>query len=258
MKGIEVLYCLTALLSVLLPICLPRALIGGGLAAEAVLLIAMAVLFLCGAATTGLQGRLFLRIFDRRLRSRTRLQYLMAGYLYTIISFAGLYFLLIFVCDYLDAAGDYCWYREAVLHASPDELRHIIGEGLRAPGGKAFRGMDRELWNGPESWDLPAHRDWLRGGHPAGPVPLDRIFAVARGEADQAVLYRGDQTWQVYGDCLYLSAITVATVGYGDISPANFPAKFLVALEVLMGQLILFIGLGAVFSNLLSGANRPT
>ena len=256
MKGKEVLYCLVALLSVLLPVCLPQALIGGGLATEAVLLIALAVLLLCGAATAGLQGRLFMRVFDRRLRSRTRLQYLMAGYLYAIISFAGLYFLLIFVCDYLDAAGDYRWYRGAVLQASPDELQHIIGEGLRAPGGKAFRGMDSELWNGIESWDLPAHRDWLRGGRPAGPVPLDRIFAAVRGETEQAVLYRGDQTWRVYGDCLYLSAITVATVGYGDISPANFPAKLLVALEVLMGQLIVFIGLGAVFSNLLSGAGR--
>lgn len=257
MKGKEVLFCLAALLSVLLPLCLPQALIGG-LADEAVILIALAVLLLCGAATTGFQGRLFLRIFDRRLRNRTRLQYLMACYLYTIISFAGLYFLLIFVCDYRDAAGDYRWYRGAVLHASPDELRHIIIEDLRAPGEKAFRGMDSELWNGIESWDLPAHRAWLRGGRSAGPVPLARILTAARSDAEQTVLYRGDQTWRVYGDCLYLSAITVATVGYGDISPVNFPAKFLVALEVLMGQLIVFIGLGAVFSNLLSGANRPT
>lgn len=49
-----------------------------------------------------------------------------------------------------------------------------------------------------------------------------------------------------FGDALYLSLVTLATVGYGDITPHSAPARVVVVVEVVMGVLLLLFGFAEI------------
>ncbi len=55
---------------------------------------------------------------------------------------------------------------------------------------------------------------------------------------------------------LYFSVITLATVGYGDITPASDTARAVAMAEALVGQLYLVAVVGTVVGNI-SGTRRP-
>ena len=59
--------------------------------------------------------------------------------------------------------------------------------------------------------------------------------------------HRG-QLHQVYIDSIYLSAITITTVGYGDMTPDTTIAKLITALEGLVGVGFLGLAVGHYFS----------
>ncbi|MBC8186362.1 two pore domain potassium channel family protein [candidate division KSB1 bacterium] len=52
----------------------------------------------------------------------------------------------------------------------------------------------------------------------------------------------------IFFDFLYLSVITVSTLGYGDIVPTTTLAKFLIMIQTIVGYLFLYIFLGLVIS----------
>lgn len=212
----------------------------------------LAVLAVCCVFIARVHWYFVARMFDRRLGSMTRFKYLVASYLYTIAAFAGIYFLLVFIFDFVDADDDYNRYRFIALQATAEEQQYLIEYDLRIPAQKAFRGMHDELWTSVDSWELPANSKTL----PVSPnlVPLASILDAACLPRSDVIRYRSDHRWTVYGDCLYLSSVTASTVGYGDISPANYFAKFFVSLEVIIGQMIMVIGLGTVFSNIYRAA----
>lgn len=51
-------------------------------------------------------------------------------------------------------------------------------------------------------------------------------------------------------DYIYFSIITITTVGYGDYSPKNFEAKFLVCSEVILGFIIVIFFISSVISKI--------
>lgn len=53
---------------------------------------------------------------------------------------------------------------------------------------------------------------------------------------------------EVFFDSLYLSTITISTVGYGDLVPLSWPARALSALEGLVGIAFFGIAFGHYFS----------
>lgn len=52
-----------------------------------------------------------------------------------------------------------------------------------------------------------------------------------------------------FGDALYFSMITLASVGYGDIVPTGSVARLLVLIEVVSGVLLLLFGLNEIVSH---------
>ena len=54
-----------------------------------------------------------------------------------------------------------------------------------------------------------------------------------------------------FSDCFYFSVVTFTTLGFGDVVADNAPARFLVALEVIFGYVMLG-GLISIFSNKLA------
>lgn len=51
-----------------------------------------------------------------------------------------------------------------------------------------------------------------------------------------------------FSECLYFSIATLATVGYGDITPATDAARLLAALQVIIGVLLLLFGFSEIMS----------
>ena len=61
-------------------------------------------------------------------------------------------------------------------------------------------------------------------------------------------MFHNNYPSDAFFDSLYLSIITVSTLGYGDIVPATTLAKFLVMVQTIVGYLFLYIFLGLVVS----------
>ena len=59
--------------------------------------------------------------------------------------------------------------------------------------------------------------------------------------------------WSVF-DSLYMTVITLATIGYGRISPVSLGANLLVTVEALFGMLTIAVGSGLLFARF----SRPT
>ena len=51
-----------------------------------------------------------------------------------------------------------------------------------------------------------------------------------------------------YAESLYFSIITMATVGYGDITPVTNVARLIAAVEVVLGVLLLLFGFSEIMS----------
>lgn len=58
-----------------------------------------------------------------------------------------------------------------------------------------------------------------------------------------------DRLHAVFGDALYLSVVTMTTVGYGDLAPMGFMAKTLTAIQGLFGIGFVGLVLGQYFSS---------
>ncbi len=79
---------------------------------------------------------------------------------------------------------------------------------------------------------------------------LGLVFAylfIAVAGFEEQFFVQGPQPNTVY---LYFSYITLATIGYGDFTPAANPGRFLAVAEGLMGQLYLVTILALIVSNL--------
>jgi len=50
-------------------------------------------------------------------------------------------------------------------------------------------------------------------------------------------------------ESLYLSVVTLSTVGYGDISASSALARMMVAAEILLGVLMLLFGVQAILTS---------
>ena len=60
-----------------------------------------------------------------------------------------------------------------------------------------------------------------------------------------------------FAECLYYSVVTLSTVGYGDIQPISGPARFVSAVEIVMGVLLLLFGFSAIIRHTPANTRTP-
>jgi hypothetical protein len=59
-----------------------------------------------------------------------------------------------------------------------------------------------------------------------------------------------------FSDALHFSVVTLSTVGYGDIQPADDGIRLLAAIQMVLGQLLLLFGFAEIMRSHAGGGRR--
>ena len=123
---------------------------------------------------------------------------------------------------------------------------------------RAFKGIEKKLWS---SYDYPS-RSFIEANNDSTNrwyfLGIDNFNSITTEEIRQVIsssstpyhpTYLSAHIGSVYVDCLYFSVICMATVGFGDISPALWYTKLFTILEVVIGMSIFVIAIGMLFSD---------
>lgn len=178
-----------------------------------------------------------------RVPSKTYgLTILLFSYLALIISFASLYYTVIWVSDMQDAVDQYYYYRHVRKAWS---IRLKLDPPRRTESSRAFKGIERHLWSGIEE----SARPFYYQADMQAPVP--DILALTDfpddGFPKHVVEYDQKALWPVFLDAIHYSIVTMATVGYGDIIPQTRLAKVVTDIQIISGQALFVFALGLVF-----------
>jgi len=170
--------------------------------------------------------------------------------------FSALYFQLSVFSGRIDA------YRKDRIYTSQYKTIKEINpdyEIIKVADRRAFRGIERKLWS---SYDYPtrqfveSHNDstnhWyflaLNNFQDISSSDIQQVIEASATNGHQNT-YLKRNIPEVYIDCLYFSIICMATVGFGDISPALWYAKIFVSMEVIIGLSIFVFAIGMLFSD---------
>lgn len=179
--------------------------------------------------------------FKRRASRGERLWLVVSAYASIIMAFAGLYYSMSVFDDYHDALSKYDYYLRAGARWRTGEIKQI----QRIADQRAFRGVAWRTWSGVD-WSPPG------GGIPAfdesSPRPVERMADEARRDFKDVVRFVPAARFYVLIDSLHLSVVTMATLGYGDISPMAWYAKLFADLQVISAVVLFGGALGMLFS----------
>lgn len=162
---------------------------------------------------------------------------ILVSYVGGILVFGGLYFSMALMGDRQYAAAHYNYYRNYA-----DSFANEVAAGQIAVvpfdgRDRAFAGIESRLW-GTLDDDLPLTSLEFQKNPQAYRVSLARKHSFK----DVAV-FKPKAFWDVFLDCQHLSVMTMATVGYGNISPNAWYAKLATNLEALTGTSLLVVAL---------------
>jgi hypothetical protein len=181
--------------------------------------------------------------FRARDTIAVQLRVILVSYLGGILVFAGLYFSMALIGD-LDYAAAHHAYYKTYADSFPNEV--ASGEIAVLPFAgreRAFVGIEARLW-GTLDDGLPVSSLEFQKNPQAYRVGLAR----QRPLKDVAV-FRPEAVWDVLLDCQHLSVMTIATVGYGNISPNTWYAKMATNLEALTGAALLVVALALLLGS---------
>ncbi|MES2710183.1 MAG: potassium channel family protein [Pseudomonadota bacterium] len=90
-------------------------------------------------------------------------------------------------------------------------------------------------------------------------VAFAAIYRIADGLSRVPLFHmEGVGHWLAFPDALYMSLVTQATVGYGDVTPHDDGVRLLAAAQVVLGQLLLLFGFAELMRGRSDGrAPRP-
>ena len=175
--------------------------------------------------------------FERRGR-RELMTIVVGSYFAIIFIFAGVYYKMSFYGDHSSALLKYQQYRDNAerVHAN------LLTGGSLPKDHRAFSGVEYRLWSGVD-WPVDAlvnPAEFDAGGVAIGPGDM---LETARQPTDEVICFIPGARMHVLGNCLYYSATTITTLGYGDISPTAWYTRAASVCEVLTGILVIGVAL---------------
>lgn len=169
----------------------------------------------------------------------------LGGYLSVLLIFVSLYYLFVFIGDFVDTRESDAYY-----HAEAQRMRQRPDREprYRQVSERAFSGMNARLWNGVEQRYGPLEDSR------SGPPSLETILQHA-SSGQSPFVFKPQNRLEVWFNCLHFSTVTIATLGYGDIIPTKWYSKLAADLEVLMGIVFVSLSLGRVLASREGGAS---
>jgi hypothetical protein len=170
---------------------------------------------------------------------------IIVSYFAIMLVFAGFYYVLACEGDHNDAFVKYIHYEFQAIRQRQGLLQ---AEPYRKADERSFRGIEARLYSGVD-WPIDEQGKPRLLEEEAAQIPLTELMTAAGKPMNEVVKFIPSARAPIFADCLYFSTITLATVGYGDISPRSGWAKMASALEALMGVALLVVALGMLFGN---------
>ncbi|MCE5287395.1 MAG: potassium channel family protein [Pelosinus sp.] len=201
----------------------------------------------CCISFYGIYGLTRYTLFERHPGGK-RLRLVLVSYLVIIVGFANTFFLLSFLGDSYDAVHKFAGYYKIAQDAAQKEL--MLKNQYHLPNYNSLSGIKTKFWSGVDTKEQSGELDEEDVSDIAEELPVAYIFNRITYPQPKVIKYLPENKQSIYGDCLYFSTITIASVGYGDIAPQTRLVKFLVCLETLMGQLLLALGVSSAYSGI--------
>lgn len=167
------------------------------------------------------------------------------AYALVVLLFGGIYYSMVCLGDYLDAQHSYDYYTTQVGQNGDEIDTSIVIPRMESR--RAFNGIEMKAWMGVED-HLPkelaaiSYNSWK-----------DSLITLV-DSSSSAVCVRPSNSVQrlilgclysgMFWDCTYFSMITMATLGYGDVSPRTWYAKFAVVIQVFSSVALVVFALG--------------
>ena len=128
---------------------------------------------------------------------------------------------------------------------NPDGTFNVVRKGVR-------HRISRDVYHTLLSVSWPAFMGLLAGGYLITNALFALAYLLCGPDALAGVANEGG--WRRYLDAFFFSVQTLATIGYGKITPQGIPANLLVTIEALFGLLGVALATGLLFSRF----SRPT
>lgn len=171
------------------------------------------------------------------------------SYLCLILCFTGIYYIQTAMGDYNETVSEKNYYE---MFTTVTFMQDHLQDGYdikRAETYRAFRGMTNRMWGGLRDKVV----GWSRA---SGEPPVEMLIKASRWSVEDIAFLKKENRLPVIVDCFYFSVITMATLGYGDITPVSMLAKLTVSVQVLVGVFLTVVAIGLAIQNLGNESNE--
>ena len=165
------------------------------------------------------------------------------SYVAVIVVFSGFFYFQCSISDLNESTAEYRYYEKLRTPAMQASVKRY-GETLRRTASmRAFQGISPVMWRGIRAKVVGWPED-------AGSPPIEKLLQASRLPLTDVISFNHQAKVPVFLDCLYFSAVTITSTGYGDITPLARFSKILVVIESVSGVLLVAIGIAIALGGL--------
>ncbi|ABL65401.1 potassium channel family protein [Chlorobium phaeobacteroides] len=173
------------------------------------------------------------------------------SYLSVIIVFSGFYYFQSSINDLSDSIEEYRYYEKLRTPAMTNNVTAYGASLHRQASRRAFHGVSKRMWKGVGD----KVKNWPDD---AGQPPVDKLVEASRLPIRDIVLFDHTAKFSIFLDCLYFSAVTITSTGFGDIVPLSRFNKIIVSLESISGVVLIAIGIAIALGGLGKSSGTDT